>query len=135
MIEINRNPSPRILRQFSVAAGVFAALVGCILLARGASWTACGIAWTIGAAVMLAGLASPASVRWVYIGLSLLAAPIGIVVSLSVLGIVYYVVVTPIGLLTRLLGRDPMQKHRDPNADTYWKERTAPEPDRYFRQF
>lgn len=35
------------------------------------------------------------------------------------LGFVYYVIVTPIGLLTRLT-RDPMARRRDVNAQTYW---------------
>ncbi len=135
MIEINRNPSPRTLRQFSLAFGVFAAIVGCLVLARGGPWTTIAAIWSAGAAIALVGLARPTFVKWLYLAMSCLTAPIGIVISLTVLGIVYYIVVTPIGVIMRLLGRDPMQRRPDPKTDTYWRKREQPEPDQYFRQF
>jgi len=135
MIEINRNPSPRTLRQFSLAFGVFAAIVGCLVLRRGGPWIPVTAIWAAGAAIAVIGLARPALVRWIYLAMSYLTAPVGIVVSLTVLGIVYYIVVTPIGFIMRLLGLDPMQRRRDAKTDTYWRKREQPEPDQYFRQF
>ena len=135
MIEINKNPPPRTLRQFSLAGAVFAAIVGYIVFARAGSWMTAGAIWATGAAVAALGLARPPAVRGVYLCMSYIAAPIGMLVSLIVLGIVYYAVVTPIGVVTGLLGRDPMQRRRDPAAETYWRQRKETPPDRYFRQF
>jgi hypothetical protein len=135
MIEINKNPSPRTLRQFSLAAGVFAAVVGYMALHRSGSLTTAGLIWATGAAIAAIGLARPSWVRVIYLCLSYATAPIGIVVSLVVLGIVYYVVVTPIGVMMRLLGRDPMQRRADPDAETYWRQRKESPSERYFRQF
>jgi hypothetical protein len=49
---------------------------------------------------------------------------------------IFFLVITPIGLMMRACGRDPMQRRFDPAARSYWKRRS---PDRdmrsYFRQF
>jgi len=135
MIEINKNPSPRTLRQFSIAAAVFAALIGYFAFARTGSWTTAAVIWAAGASVAVMGLVRPLCVRWVYLCMSYITAPIGIIVSLIVLGIVYYAVVSPIGVIMALLGRDPLQQRRDPAAETYWRKRKQTPPSRYFRQF
>ena len=135
MIEINKNPSPRTLRQFSIAGGVFAAIVGYLFMTPGGSLIVPATIWSLGAAVAVLGLIKPPLVLWVYLGMSWLTAPIGIVISLTVLAIVYYIVVTPIGLVMRLLGNDPLGRRREPDAETYWRKRKEPEPNRYFRQF
>jgi len=59
-----------------------------------------------------------------------------LVVSFVILAAIYYAVLTPIGLLMRLVGYDPMCRRRDANAASYWTSR-EPVDDvrRYFRQF
>jgi len=135
MIDIDKNPSPRTLRQFSLAAAVFAALVGYFVFASAGSWMTAAVIWAAGAVVAALGLARPSCIRPIYLCISHITAPIGIIVSLIVLGIVYYGVVTPVGVLMRLSGRDPLQRRRDPEAETYWQQRRETPPERYFRQF
>ena len=66
----------------------------------------------------------------------LAAVPIGWTLSHLVLGAVYYGVFTPIGLVMRLLGHDPLERRFDPTATSYWIERTdRSDPARHFRQF
>ena len=49
---------------------------------------------------------------------------------------IYYLVLTPVGLLLRIRGYDPLNRKFQPRADTYWVEReTSVDTDRYFRQF
>jgi hypothetical protein len=80
--------------------------------------------------------ALPRAGRVLYDGWIEGASPIGWTVTHLVLAAVYYLVLTPIGLLMRLAGRDPMRRTIDPNAATYWIERKNPiESKRYFRQF
>ena len=50
------------------------------------------------------------------------------IVSPVVLGVLFFLVITPLGLLMRLLGKDPLRLRRDANASTYWIERTPPGP-------
>ena len=45
-----------------------------------------------------------------------------------VMGLMYFVVLTPTGLLMRLFGKDLLQRRFDPEATTYWIERDPPGP-------
>ena len=64
------------------------------------------------------------------------AEPIGWTISHLVLGIVFYLVITPIGLIMMLVGRDPMQRKLEPQAATYWQPRQqVTDIKQYFRQF
>jgi Saxitoxin biosynthesis operon protein SxtJ len=50
------------------------------------------------------------------------------IVSPIVLGIMFFLVITPMGLVMRLLGKDPLRLEWDASARTYWVERTPPGP-------
>ncbi len=69
-----------------------------------------------------------------WLGLGLLLQRI---VSPVVLGFLFFLVVTPIGLLMRRLGKNPLRVGFDPRARTYWIERRppGPAPDTMPRQF
>jgi hypothetical protein len=64
------------------------------------------------------------------------AKPIGWTVSMALLAVVYFLVFTPVGLILRAFGHDPMQRGFDRGRASYWGEHPPPpEPRRYFRQF
>ena len=47
----------------------------------------------------------------------------------SVLGFLFFVVITPMGVLMRLFGKDPLKLRRDADkSESYWIERTPPGP-------
>lgn len=73
-----------------------------------------------GAAVAALGLVLPALLRPVYRLWMMLAVVLGFVMTRVILTIVYYAVVTPIGLAMRAFGRDPLAKRPDPTVDSYW---------------
>lgn len=50
------------------------------------------------------------------------------VVTPVVMGLLFFLVVTPVGLLMRATGKDPMRLRRDPTAASYWIERSPPGP-------
>jgi hypothetical protein len=53
-----------------------------------------------------------------------------------VMALIFYLVVTPVAVIMRLVGRDPMERTFDRSAKTYWKpRRTDPSSTRYFRQY
>jgi len=58
-------------------------------------------------------------------------------VSPIVLGMMYFVVFTSVGVLMRLMGRDPMNKCFQPDAKSYWVDRDPPGPatDSFSQQF
>ena len=77
---------------------------------------------------LLAGL----NRQWLKLGLLL-----GKIVSPIALGILFYGVVTPIGLVMRLTGKDPLRLKLDPGAASYWipREPPGPPPDSMTNQF
>ncbi len=136
MIDINWKPTDRELRQFGLIFLGFSALLGAIFWWRWGPGPATWALWAAGPLVALVGLALPRALKPLYLGLTLVAYPIGLVVSNVLLGITYYLVVTPIGLVFRLLGRDPLHRRFNPEAKTYWIPRRPPaSAGRYFRQF
>jgi len=50
------------------------------------------------------------------------------VVSPVVLGVMFFVVLTPMGLIMRALGKDPLRLRMDRNAGSYWIDRRPPGP-------
>lgn len=49
-----------------------------------------------------------------------LGALLGIIVSPIVMGVVYFVIITPIGLIMKLFGKDVLNLKLDKNKKTYW---------------
>ncbi len=101
------------------------------LLAAYAHWKAWGevatvalILSTIFAVVSLVcpQLLSPLNRLWYGLGLLL-----GKVVSPIVLGMMFFVLITPISLITRLFGRDEL-KIKKRSVESYWIDRLPPGP-------
>ena len=136
MIDINWKPTGRELRQFSIALIVATAAVGGLLWWRLGPNQISQWLWIGGPVLGVVGLVVPPLMRPVFVGLSLLAFPIGYVVGFVALALIYYLMVTPIGLVFRLLRRDPLHRKFDRSASTYWIRRAeTPSAKRYFQQF
>ncbi len=116
MIQINRNPTLRELRQFGFIWMGFVAFFGAVAWFKFGNPSLARGLWIASIAVPLLGWAMPSFMRLVFVGMSYLAWPIGFVVSHVVLALVYYLVLTPIGLLMRLFGYDSMGREFDPEA-------------------
>jgi hypothetical protein len=65
---------------------------------------------------------SPLNRLWYGLGLLL-----GKIVSPIVLGIIFFILITPISLITRLFGRDEL-KIKKRSVDSYWVDRSPPGP-------
>lgn len=86
--------------------------------------------WAVGMAAVFAlvALIRPALLAglnrlWIKLGILL-----GKVVSPIALSILFYVVVTPIGVIMRLTGKDPLRLKFEPDAESYWIPREPPGP-------
>jgi hypothetical protein len=75
--------------------------------------------WVIGAILALWGLAAPTSLAPVYRGWMKFGTAIGWVNTRLILGAVFYVLITPMGLVMRLFGRDAMLRSFDRRALSY----------------
>ena len=136
LIRIDHDPSRRQLNVFGLIwLAFFGALAG-VLFYRGALPA---LAWSLSAAagvVPVAGWIAPPVMRVVYLGMAYLAFPIGFVLSHVVMAATYYLVLTPIGLLMRVFGYDPLHRRFERETKTYWVPRQAnSDTRRYFRQF
>jgi hypothetical protein len=137
LIKLNTNPTHRELRQF---AGIWLPAAMAVLAWvtwKKLDWPNVAIAVLSVAGVLVAlGLVWPAVVRFVWIAWMVAVFPIGWVVSHLLLAAIYYLCITPTGLMLRLCGIDPMQRKFDRSATTYWIPR-EPKTDKssYFKQF
>ena len=87
---------------------------------------------------MVFGLALPKALKWVYIAWMSLALVLGLLVSTLLLTVFFYLVVTPTGLIARLLGKDFLHRKRNPKAQSYWIPKERPvgnQKERYEQQF
>ncbi len=90
----------------------------------------------IGAAAGLLFWAVPPIAKPFYLGWYFIACSIGLVVSNVILATIFYGVITPIGLLRRAFGKDPMTRQFDRAAKSYWRPvEKVDDPRHYFRQF
>ena len=136
IVDINWNPSRKELKIFSLLLIVFFAVVAGLAWRKGASAETAFLIAGGGAVVGIVGVLSPAFIRIVYVAWMAAVFPIGFVVSNVVLAAVFYGVVWPIGILTKLTGRDALQLRFDREAKTYWNVRQPTrDPRRYFRQY
>jgi len=130
------NPTARALRQFAGAWLIFFMAVGVFrYVVRGQHQL--GIALEAMAVVVGGmGLIRPAAVRWLFVGATVLAFPIGWVVSHIMLAVMYYGIITPLALWFRIRGRDLLSRKPAPGRASFWVPKHTPEDMRtYFRQY
>jgi hypothetical protein len=139
-------PSTRQLRTFGVVASVFAAGAGLWILLTGSvlGSTFAGSAgrllayafWGASAVCLAMALVVPKGLWPLYVALTAVTLPLGIVLSFVILSGLFYLLFTPVSLVFRLLGRDALQRKFDPQADSYWTPcETQTHKSGYFRQF
>lgn len=122
-------------RTFGLVFAAVFLIIACWPLFHGESprWWAVGVT----SVFTLLALVKPALLTglnrlWMKLGILL-----GKVVSPIALGILFYGVITPIGAVMRLVGKDPLRLKIDPDANSYWipREPPGPPPDSMTNQF
>lgn len=122
-------------RSFGIVFTVVFAIIGLWPLTGGNGvrlWSL-GIAGLILAAALIHPvLLAPVNRLWMKFGLLLhrITNPI-------IMGLVFFVAVTPTALILRIMGKDPLQRKIDRDAASYWIDRKppGPEPDTMTNQF
>ena len=133
LVEFNWNPATRQLKQFGWLALVLLPLVAWFW---GATILWIGICAGIGLLLALVGSIAPKFLKPVFVGLSLILMPIGLVVGELLLILIFLLIFLPIGLVFRMLGRDRLQRTLDRSQATYWQKKEMPtDLKRYFRQY
>ena len=107
------------LREFGLTTGaaiviIFGLFSPWILELNWPAWP-----WVIAAPLWLLALVRPLWLRWIYrawMRFGLLASR---VMTPLVLGIVFFVMISPMAMVRRLMGKDPMHRALDPNQKSY----------------
>lgn len=113
-------------RKFGLQVGAAFVLLGGILFWRGraaAPWIA-----LLGAALVAAGVVVPTALRPVHRLWMAGSAQLSRITTPIVLGIIYFIVITPFGSVLRLLGKNPL--NRVAKDGTYWVTRVPGDSDR-----
>jgi len=134
--EVVKTPKPKMLRQFAGLCLVFFLVLAAIAFWKGHSTLRVGILAALGLGIGGVGLIQPQAIRLIYTGWMIAAFPIGWTLSRVLMGLMFYVVFTPVGLVFRLIGRDSLHLRRRVAAASEWsvKPRTT-DVKEDFRQF
>ena len=131
----DRGPSERELRLAGLLVFAAFGIIGGLVQWRFQALGAARVLWCIGGVFALLYSAVRPLRRPLYSLWMTLTTPIGWAVSHLVLAVIYFGIITPIGSLMRLFGRDALEQRVEPKAPSYW---VAHDPggdtDRYFRQ-
>ncbi len=144
LLQINWKPTPPKLRTFGLV-GALACLALAAVVHRRHALLGVHIEQSGSASVALAcaaaifgvlALVRPTMLRPIYVALTALTLPFGIVVSNVLLVAFYYLGIVPFGLLLRAFGWDPMHRRFERGTSSYWVPRQRPrDVSRYFKQY
>jgi hypothetical protein len=128
---MNQQPTKKDLRQFGLmVGGVFSVIGSWPVVFRSESPRLWAI--ILGGVLIVLGAILPQSLKQVYYGWMKLGHVLGWVNTRILLGIIFYGLITPMGLVMRLMGKDSMQLAFRQDATTYRVVR-APRPPQHMR--
>lgn len=137
LIEVNWRPNTKQLRSFGRIALIALAVISLLLylLKR------LEIEWAlailgIGIIIFLLSIISLKAAKVIYLVLTLATLPIGLASGYVLLAAFYFLVLTPLAIVFRAIGRDALRLKSDPAAKSCWLSYHPPDRlERYFHQF
>lgn len=134
---IDWNPDARALRLFGWSAGGALAVLTLVVSWRTGSFVLPARVLAMASGVLLIlGTAYSPCLFWVYRCWMAATVPVGVGIQVLLLCVFFYVVLTPVALVMRLMGRDPLRRRFDEAASSYWIPcRHHGDRRRYFRQY
>jgi hypothetical protein len=139
---INWNPAEKTLRQFGWVCLVGFTLVTWVWTGRplsfssASAWTPTLIALGLGAMAAVVGSIYPKALKPIFVGLSMVTFPIGLVISELFLATIFLLLFGSVALLFRMMGFDPMTRQFDRSAHTYWTPKAQPQNvKQYYKQY
>jgi hypothetical protein len=125
------------LKKFGLVMAAALAVLGILVYIFGSHPQRSFILWGVGALFCFSAVFIPNSLKMIHRYWMVLAFTLGWFMSRLILTILFFAIITPIGLIKRLFGSDSMHLKFDPEASTYWiKRQDKPfDPKNYERQF
>lgn len=112
--------SVRAEREFGLIVGGILVLLSVWWLYRGKFISPAYMMLPVGALLILLGLLLPRALVYPNKAWMLLAEGLSYVTTRIILGVVFFLVITPIGVIKRLMGWDPLSRRGARDA-SYWK--------------
>jgi hypothetical protein len=113
--------APKKIRNFAITFFVILSVIGAVLVYNGHMFGHVGPG--LGLLLLVCGIWAPGKLTAFYkiwMGLSLV---LGFFVSRLILCVLFYVVLSPIGIIMRLLGKDILNQRWNNEAASYWIKR------------
>ncbi len=132
LVTANWKPTQRQLRQFGLLSALALPALAW-LWSLGSVWIS-GLA-LVGTVIATLAWCLPVVVKPIFVGLMLVAWPIGWVLSELILLLVYALLFVPMGCVFRCLGRDSLHRKFDRQRESYWEPKSQPRSvASYYRQ-
>lgn len=116
--------NPRDIRKFGAIGSLFFGTLLAVAVWR--DQTPVALFFGLLTLLSIGFLLMPVQMKPVYTGWLKIAHFMGSKVTLVMLGIIFYFVITPAALLKRIFGGRPLPIEPDPDAETYWVTRSEP---------
>ena len=116
----------RELRNFGLLVGAVLVALSLLFLLRGKARYPYFLA--PGVLLLVLGVVFPTALKYIYVAWMSLAIVLGFIVSTVILTLFFILVITPIGLAARLLGKDFLRLKLDRRGSTYWISRKSRPP-------
>ncbi len=108
-------------RKFGNTMGVFLLLLGLVFTYFSFPYSKTLL--LSGGLLLLLGMLVPVTLRPIFAIWMSLATLLGFIMTRVLLGIIFFLIFTPVGLVFRLLQKDLLDESIDPDAESYWKPR------------
>jgi len=131
----NIKQGPGDLRKFGLTIGTVLLLIACFMIWKHKHYGYYFL--LIGDILALGGIFFPVILRPLHKAWMTLSILLGWVMTRVILSVLFYLVITPIGLIARLSGKQFLDLKIDKSRASYWEKRknVPPTPEDYERQF
>lgn len=121
---------------FGIVFSIFLGIIGYINFRKDNELTY-HLLWGVAILNFVTTVTYPEAIKPIYRAALFIAHILGWINSRLLLGLIFYLLFTPISLLMKIFGKDLLDRKIDKNAPTYWKmrEKTGFDKDRYLKQF
>ncbi len=132
---VNWRPDARELRRFAIAMLIGFTVLGLLSLWRaGGIGTASIVLWSVGVVLAIAAFV-PGLGKVAYLAVYLPTSIIGYVVSNVILALMFFLIITPLGIILKLMGKDLLQQRRQKDTTQWTPVKGVKTEDSYYRQF
>lgn len=129
--------SPLSLKKFGITMAIAFTILATLVFFLGSHPERAYWLWGIGLVFLLFGLIFPQALKPVHLVWMALAFFLGFFMSRILLTLLFFLVITPIGLIMRLFGKDFLHKKLRTNQKSYWlkREKKTISPQQYEKLF